>query len=197
MEWNYRSGEPVVRVVEAFAATMELPGARRWKADRGPVGSASHAFAPTLAGEAAIIAGRATRFVAAGVALGDQAILARSHLSLERVTRELDALGLPLLYLGDLFERPEVRDLLSLVAIDAEYGGVGLLRVAQLPEYDVPREDVLKVLAGMRERRTTVRGALATLAKSIDLSEEGRRGLGILDGAPVGRRPARGRPTPS
>ena len=180
LEWNYRSGEPVVRAVEAFAATMKLPSAARWRADRGAVGSASHAFAPTLAGEAAIIAERVARFVEAGVPMEDQVILARSHLSLERVTRELDALGVPLLYLGDLFERPEVRDLLSLVAIDAEPGGVGLLRVAQLPEYGVPREDVLEVLAAARERRTSVREALATLVATLDLSEAGRRGLRIL-----------------
>ena len=180
LAWNYRSGERVVRSVEAFAATMGMPGVARWHADRGPVGSASHAFAPSLAGEAAIIAERVARFAAAGVPFEDQAILARSHLSLERVTRELDALGVPLLYLGDLFERPEVRDLLSLVAIDAEPGGVGLLRVAQLPDYAATREDALLVIAVARQRRSAVREVLGSLDDVAGLSTAGRRGLGVL-----------------
>ena len=51
----------------------------------------------------------------------EQVILARSHLTLARITGVLEQLGVPLLYLGDLFERNEIRDLLSLVALDAEY----------------------------------------------------------------------------
>ncbi len=44
-------------------------------------------------------------FVATGVLYADQVILARSHLTLARITGVLEQLGVPLLYLGDLFER--------------------------------------------------------------------------------------------
>ncbi len=52
---------------------------------------------------------------------------------------------MPLLYLGDLFERGEIRDLLSLVALDAEFGGLGLVRVGQLPAYGATERDTREV----------------------------------------------------
>ena len=97
-------------------------------------------MAPTLAAEGEAIAEKIRHLRNKGVSLGEQAILARSHLTLARITGILEQLGIPLLYLGDLFERPEIRDLLSLVALDAEFGNIGLVRVAALPEYQVPRK---------------------------------------------------------
>ena len=81
-------------------------------------------MAPTLAAEGEAIAENISQLRNKGVPLRDQAILARSHLTLARITGILEQLGIPLLYLGDLFERPEIRDLLSLVALDAEFGGM-------------------------------------------------------------------------
>ena len=180
LDWNYRSGAPVVRVLERFVERRRLPGQTNWHADRGAVGSVGATRAATVAGEAASIAERVRAFERAGVPLGEQAILARSHLALERVTRELERHGVPLLYLGDLFERPEVRDLLSLVAIDAERGGVGLLRVAQLPEYAVPRPCALAVLAEVRDSGRAVSEVLGDLESVRDLGTEGRVGLARL-----------------
>ena len=180
LEWNYRSGEPVVRVFGAFAATMGLAGTSRWRAKRGAVGSVAQGHAPTIAGEAAIIARAVARVAKAGVALEDQVILARSHLSLARITSALGAHDVPTEYLGDLFERPEIRDLLSLVAIDAEPGGVGLLRVAQLPPYGATREDALTVIHAARARRASVRETLASCDGMPGLSPAGRAGLARL-----------------
>ena len=90
---------------------------------------------------------------------------ARSHLTLARITGILEQLGVPLLYLGDLFERPEIRDLLSLVALDAEYGGVGLVRVAALKPYEVPRDDALAVIRWAQAQRVTIFEALKRAAE--------------------------------
>lgn len=177
LEWNYRSGEPVVHAFEAFAATMKLPSLARWRVHRGRVGSARQTSSPTIAGEARAIAATIAALRDGGTPLEEQAILARTHLSLERVTRALEAHGVPLQYLGDLFERPEIRDLLSLIAIDGEHGGVGLLRVAQLAEYGVPRADALAVIDSARRRRMSVRAALGGLHEVAGLSDAGRGGL--------------------
>src|SRR5262249_26212474 len=110
----------------------------------------------------------------------DQVILGRSHLTLGRVTHILEKLGLPLLYLGDLFEREEIRDLLSLVAIDAEFGGIGLTRVASLPEYDVARDDSIRLIQWAREKDISICDALKRTSEIEGLSTSGAQGLAKL-----------------
>ena len=112
---------------------------------------------------------------------GDQVILARTHLTLARITGVLEQLGVPLLYLGDLFERDEIRDLLSLVALDAEFGGIGLVRVAALAGVPVPREDALAVIRWAQS--TTMRDlrrAEAHCRRSTGSAKPDRAGLAKL-----------------
>jgi DNA helicase-2/ATP-dependent DNA helicase PcrA len=178
---NYRSFAPVVRSFEGFSATMgggSVTGA--WKAMRGNGGQVTLTVAPTLAAEGEAVRDAIERLRADGIPYADQVILARSHLTLARVTAILEQLGVPLLYLGDLFERDEIRDLLSLVALDAEYGGVGLVRVAALPEYQVPRDEALAVLRWRETNRVTVFEALKRVSEIDGLSESGRAGLANL-----------------
>lgn len=116
----------------------------------------------------------------AGVALRDQVVLARSHLTLARITAVLEQLGVPLLYLGDLFERREIRDLLSLLSIDAERGGVGLLRTAQLPEYAVPEADILVFIGWCIDHDLEFIAGLQKLDDLAGISGGGREGLARL-----------------
>lgn len=176
---NYRSGAPVVRAFQAFARGMNT-GARapnEWLPERGELGSVSMTVAPSVAGEAAAIRDRVLELSRQGIALSDQVVLARSHLTLARVTSVLEQLGVPLLYLGDLFEREEVRDLLSLLSIDTERGGVGLLRVGQFPEYATPEQDILKFIGWCASNETEYIAGFQRLAEVEGLSEAGREGL--------------------
>lgn len=176
---NYRSGGPVVRAFGSFSGRMssDREAAATWNADRGELGEVSLTTAPTVAGEAAAIRDQIERLKAQGIGYRDQVILARSHLTLSRITKVLEYLNVPLLYLGDLFERPEIRDLLSLVSIDAEMGGLGLVRVAQFEEYGVSKGDALKVIAWADANETTIFGALARVGEIEGLSDQGRSGL--------------------
>jgi DNA helicase II / ATP-dependent DNA helicase PcrA len=178
---NYRSFAPIVRSFERFSATMGSGGITgRWKPSRGDGGQVTLTVAPTLAAEGEAIRDAIERLRAAGVFYADQAILARSHLTLALITAVLEQLGVPLLYLGDLFERREIRDLLSVVALDAEYGGVGLVRVAALPEYRVPRDDAIALLRWRETNNVSIFEALTRVSEIEGLSESGRAGLGIL-----------------
>jgi superfamily I DNA/RNA helicase len=179
---NYRSGGPVVRAFSEFSRHMAAdPGAAaNWGAFRGEVGEVSLTVAATVAEEAAAIRDQIEALRANGIAYRDQAILARSHLTLSRITDVLEQLGVPLLYLGDLFERDDVRDLLSLVAIDAEFGGIGLVRIAQLPEYGAAKSDALAVIRWSQEQGITVFESLGRLNEIDSLSDPGRTGLGKL-----------------
>ena len=70
--------------------------------------------APSQAAEGEAIHATVEELRKRGVPYRDQVIFARSHLTLARITGVLEELDVPLLYLGDLFERKEIRDLLSL-----------------------------------------------------------------------------------
>ena len=154
---NYRSFAPIVRMFEHFSRGMRggsSPGA--WKAIRATGGQVSVTVAPTVAAEGEAIAATIRQLRSNDVPHGDQAILARSHLTLARITAVLEQLGVPLLYLGDLFERPEIRDLLSVIGLGAEFGDVGLARVAALPEYQVPRKESLELSRWAQDNHVSV-----------------------------------------
>jgi DNA helicase-2/ATP-dependent DNA helicase PcrA len=175
---NYRSFAPVVRTFERFSTAMGgggMPGA--WKAHRSNGGGVSLIVAPTLWAEGEAIRDKIEELRKKGVPYSEQVILARTHLTLARITGVLEPLGVPLLYLGDLFERKEIRDLLSLVALDAEFGGIGLVRVAALPEYQVPREDALALIRWTQAHSVGIFDGLERLSEIQALSASGRVGL--------------------
>lgn len=184
LDINYRSLAPVVRLVEAYAPHMRastggLPA--RWTAHRGEQGGEIlMEVASDLAAEAAGIAGEIRRRRSEGIAYRDQAVLCRSHTNLARFAARLEALDIPVLYLGDLFERPEIRDMLALLSLTCEPERGGLVRVARLPEYAVPLEDIGSVLAFARDHKTFPVEALAQLDEVPDLSANGRDGLALL-----------------
>ena len=148
-----------------------------WVAHRGDGEAVSMTVTPNVVAEAEAIRDKIEEYRTAGISYGDQAILARTHLTLARITGVLEKLGVPLLYLGDLFERDEIRTLLSLVAIDAEYGGIGLVRVATLPQYGATRDDALIVIRWSKSQGETVFNSLKRSGEIEGLSEAGRKGL--------------------
>lgn len=179
---NYRSFASIVRTFERFSDAMRggtVSG--RWHPHRMTGGGVSLTVAPTLASEAEAIREKIEAWRNAGVPYRDQAILGRSHLTLGRLTSILEYLNVPLLYLGDLFERPEIRDLLSLLSIDAEFGSVGVVRVAALSPYNVPRADSLRLIEWALNNRVRIYDALGRLSEIEGLSETGLAGLSALE----------------
>lgn len=175
---NYRSGAPVVTAFQTFAATMQAsPGGTGWRASRGSLGAIRQVVTPSVAAEAAAIRDHIEQSVSQGIPYREQAILARSHLTLSRIAGALENLGVPLLYMGDLFERSEIRDLLSLLSIDTEPGGIGLVRVAQLPEYAASREDALAVIRWAADNDLPIFRALGRAKDIPGLSTAGQAGL--------------------
>ena len=175
---NYRSHAPIVNAFARFSGSMG--GGRMggtWVPTRGAGSPVTVTAAPSLSAEGEAIQRRIEELRTAGIPYGEQAILARSHLTLGRITGILEQLGVPLLYLGDLFERSEVRDLLALLSIDAELGGIGLVRVAALPHYAVPKADVLALITWSREQKELIFEALKRADEIETLTAAGRLGL--------------------
>ena len=176
---NYRASNAIVGAFGTFARTMGSSAAR-WQAQRDEGEAVRVMSAPNVAGECLAIRDRIEELRDDGVALGDQAILARTHGALDRIGRNLEHLGVPLLHIGDLFAREEVRDLLALVSIDAEPGGVGLLRLAALPVYAIPRPDALEVVRWAATQKLSIARTLSRAATIPGVSPKGARALSRL-----------------
>nr|MDQ2687754.1 ATP-dependent helicase [Armatimonadota bacterium] len=166
---NYRSRSAIVSLFGEAARQMDgLPAEANmlWHAHRGVSDTASFpavtwAAAPDVGGQADGIARTARTLEAAGQALKEQAVLCRTHGQAEALSEALAARRVPNLYLGPLLERPEIKDLLCLLALLAEAGGTALVRVGAWPEYAVPRSDVLTLLGHMAREETTLLEALS------------------------------------
>jgi DNA helicase II / ATP-dependent DNA helicase PcrA len=85
------------------------------------------------------------------------------------------------LYLGDVFERPEVRDMLALLELACEPDGRGLVRVARFPEYHTPLGDVRALRQLASDKRIPFPRALRLAASAEGITEEGKRGLALLE----------------
>ena len=182
LKTNYRSCESVVRVFERYGEEMSAAPkpAARWKANRGRVGSVSLMHAPDLRSEAAAIRDRIERLRIDGTPYEQQAILARTHLCLARFGKLLQEMGVPVLYLGDLFERSEIRDLLALVSLGADRTHVGLMRVAGFPEYGATQDDALKVISAALDGEEDILVTCARAASIPGVSPKGAAGLILL-----------------
>ena len=182
---NYRSTQEIVDVLVGVAPRMGasedmLPLAI--KADRG----SGHALLEirrydSLDDEAAGVAASIRELeTAGGLALRDQAVLCRSNARLNEIAAALEARGIPVLHLGSLFEREEVRDLLALVTLAVDPFGSGLARVGTMPNYGLTLQDVHAATRHLRTAERPALAALPNLARTPGLSPKGAAALARL-----------------
>jgi DNA helicase II / ATP-dependent DNA helicase PcrA len=175
---NYRSSDELVKALVAVAPNM---GASQgmlelaFDAERGPqkVQPQIRRY-ETPTDELAGIVASVRELEAQGIQFRDQAVLCRTNRRLNEVSTTLEAAGIPVLYLGSIFERPEVRDLLALLTLVTDRLGDGLVRVGAMPRYGLSIEDVRATLHWLREAPAPVAPRLAAAAANASLSEPGR-----------------------
>jgi DNA helicase-2/ATP-dependent DNA helicase PcrA len=175
---NYRSRPEILKVFSAFAPQMKATKGEafiEWEPKRSPSGTVHLNVAEDFEAEVHGIAEEIKRHYESGIQYKDQAILCRSHASLARIAAHLERYGIPILYLGDLFERPEIRDLLALLSLASEGNGNGLVRVAGFPEYNVSVADVKSLLDFAREKNAYFPEALELANEAPEMSEKGRK----------------------
>jgi hypothetical protein len=119
---------------------------------------------------------------AAGFRYRDQAVLCRGNDRLSDTGQELERAGVPVLFLGSLFERTEVKDLVAMLLLLVDKRAMGLIRTACWPEFAMTLEDAIRVFErfaaltcslahGGRGHRTSLqldRAALAALSAALD-----------------------------
>lgn len=181
---NYRSSDQVVSSFVAAAAhmaTSEQMLPLDLKSDRG-IGSARPQLQcyETLDKEVEGIAASIREIEQKGISLRDQAVLCRTNNRLNEIATGLEKLGIPVLHLGSLFERDEVRDLLALISLAVDPFGDGLVRVGAMPRYKLSLQDVYKALRYIRTTDGTALSKLASVTLEADLSKEGEIALARL-----------------
>jgi superfamily I DNA/RNA helicase len=149
---NYRSGKEIVDLYSGFAVTMEGVAGKltQLEADRGELGEDPELHVVhDKSVLAPAIADAIEEHRQAGGQYRDHCVLVSGNDRLGEIGGELESLGIPVLYLGSLFERPEIRDLLSLLSLASDPRGVGLVRAATIPEFKMTLEDVDAALSSL------------------------------------------------
>jgi hypothetical protein len=124
----------------------------RLKAERGASGVKPQYRAVEMApDEIAAIAEAIQENRAAGMSYRDQALLCTGNERLGRMAAGLESLGIPILYLGSLFERDEIQELLSLPSMLTDRRAMGLVRVAIMPEFRLHLSEVAVIIALLKE----------------------------------------------
>ncbi|MCF2523216.1 ATP-dependent helicase [Bradyrhizobium sp. G127] len=176
LEISYRS---IQQIIDAFSALAPHMGASegmlslRLTADRGagPEIPDLRRFQNDDDEEEGIAAG-VRELEAKGVPLRNQAVLCRTNRRLNEIAAALEIRGIPVLHLGSLFERDEVRDLLALLSLAVDPFGDALIRVASLPRYHVPLQDIHAAIRHYREERGLVLERLDELPRIAGLSKD-------------------------
>lgn len=176
----YRSQRKIVRVFAACAREMTatqdaVRGAWRVKREEN-AGELRYIETADEKAEAAAIVAEVKRMRENGVSYRDQAILCRAHTSLALISQALENTGVPVLYLGNFFERAEIRDLLSVVSLACEPDGYALYRVGKFGEYQVNFSDVTALTGNAYDQRKRFPVALRDF-ELVTISADGKKGL--------------------
>lgn len=150
LETNYRSVEPIVRTFGEFGRHMiACEEFNEWEAFRGKgrPKAVTYDAADRFGTEAADLAAHVEEDHDLGFEFKDQAVICRTHSQLADVAEELTGKGIPVFYLGQLFERDEIRHLLSMLDLASSGNCQALHRIGGLAEYAIPYGELLSVLA--------------------------------------------------
>lgn len=119
-----------------------------------------------------------------GYPLRDQAVLCKGNDRLAEIARHLEANGVPVLFLGPLFVRPEVRDLLALLSLVVDPRAMGIVRAATMPEFSMSLDDVDQITTYLRHRADIKPLEWREMPiNALVLSERGARGFSALQKA--------------
>ena len=94
----------------------------------------------------------------------NQVVLCRTNKRLNEIASGLEARGIPVLHLGSLFEREEIRDLLALLSLAIDPFGDALVRVGAMPRYALTLQDVYQISKTIRTDDVSTLEGLAAVA---------------------------------
>ncbi len=173
---NYRSRPHIIGAVSTFAKELDESGESEsftdWQAHREEeTGEIRFAVTENLAEEAAWMAEQMNDLRKKGIAAWrEQAVIARTHKTLQKVAGELEKHKIPILYVGNWLESEIVRDLLSWLAF-VSGDRYALVRVANFAAYKIPFADVQRIIAYSVENKISITEAINFPATINDFDE--------------------------
>lgn len=179
LEENYRSYKEIVDTYSSFAVSMTANyGHGTLKANRGACGIKPK-FCKTIKSDDQTwaLVDVIEEMRAEGYAYRDQAILCSGNDRLAILAEDLERLNIPVLFLGSLFERSEVKDILSLLTILVDPRAMGLVRVGCLEEFRLTMEDLTVVLDYLRSHPGEPKSWLEYISSIETLSLSGVNSL--------------------
>jgi superfamily I DNA/RNA helicase len=188
LKQNYRSIPEVVDLFSKFASGMAVGTPEHTlAAQRGSSGFVPQLYTVTQADEQTVAIADAIEVMCSqGYNYRDQAVLCTGNAKLTNLARDLERLGVPVLFLGSLFERPEVKDVLALLSLLIDRRAMGLLPIACWPEFAMSLADVGVVIDHLRQNEDAGDGWLINPQAIPNLTEAGCAALtqiaGLLEG---------------
>jgi superfamily I DNA/RNA helicase/Zn-dependent peptidase ImmA (M78 family) len=155
---NRRSSEEVVRLFE-HTGTQSHPLQSLLPLDtvdavHGPSGT--HPVRVVCSDAATMrheLVEHAKRLQLEGVPYREQVILSSTHQTCGEAADALNRSGIPALHLGDIFQRPEIKNLLTLLQLFLDRSGSGIVRLATLPDFALSDTDCTLLLTWLKEQR--------------------------------------------
>jgi superfamily I DNA/RNA helicase/Zn-dependent peptidase ImmA (M78 family) len=181
---NYRSTQEIVNTFVSVAGHMGashgmLPLALTAMRGHGSVSPQIRRY-ETLDNEVEGLAASIREVESAGMPLRKQAVLCRTNGRLNEIASGLEERGIPVLHLGSLFEREEVRDLLAILSLAVDPFADGLARVGAMSRYNLSLQDVSCASRNLRAANQLSPLGLSTASKVPGLSSQGSNSLAIL-----------------
>ncbi|BAI96870.1 DNA helicase [Sphingobium sp. TA15] len=182
---NYRSADEVVQAFSAFAIRMKAGDQDSGlESERGRCGASPQLRTVDQSPQQTVaLADAIEEMRQAGHTYRDQAVLCTGNEKLSELGQDLERLGVPVLFLGSLFERPEIKELLSLLTILTDRRAMGLVRAACMSEFAMPLSDVDALFDHLRAVDSIPGAWLGELGGITGLSETGSVALGAVAAA--------------
>lgn len=123
---------------------------------------------------------------ASGTKFRDQAILCTANDRLTQFADGLTARGIPALYLGPIFERPEIKDLLCLLSLLHDPRAASIVRVSKMPGFEMGLSDVAAVANYLAAHSSTPLSWLDGIGSIDGITPKAATALGRLRDACAG-----------
>lgn len=179
---NRRSSPEIVKFFRAVAASNPITSVSslpETRVIRGRTGEKPRRI--RCEGDATLsyaVAAEIRRAKDAGMPYRNQAVLAYVNDTASKVAGDLNALGVPALHLGNIFEREEIRNVLSLLQLLTDASESSLIRVSQIPEFKLAAADLQICLRSPRESGSKFDVWAREIATK--LTPDGRRSMEAL-----------------
>lgn len=190
---NYRSVQEIVDVFSAFSRTMTASSGAlplQLTVNRGAM-NASPEFrvVKSTDDEISAVAAAIHAQREVGTPYYKQALLCASNARLSEIAEGLETRGIPVLHLGSIFERPEIKDLLALLSMLTDPHAVGLVRAATMTGFEMPLQEVMHIVGQLKESRAAALDWRQAGARLPDLTPAVRTALASVAGLFAGLNP--------